>query len=268
MTRRILIFHYHLFKNAGSSIDVMLRHNFGERWAQQEFSGPMQKKALAVAEFVANRPDLAALSSHTAYLPAPRVEGLEVFPILFIRHPIDRLRSAYEFERLQSSEMLTAKLAKSHDFGGYFHELLKVKGHRHVVNSQTWRLAHNTPAKEGTELERAIRALDELPFVGLVEAFEDSVCLLETKLRRHFPHFHALVSRTNAMSGSSRLNERLALFRDSLGGELYDEVCAVNSDDLKIHEILTTRMKNAHCAISASAGDRFGSGPRGTKSRA
>jgi hypothetical protein len=34
---RMLILHYHLFKNAGTSIDAMLKHNFGKTWAEHEF---------------------------------------------------------------------------------------------------------------------------------------------------------------------------------------------------------------------------------------
>ena len=36
----------------------------------------------------------AAISSHTLMMPAPRIAGVEILPIIFLRHPLDRLKSA------------------------------------------------------------------------------------------------------------------------------------------------------------------------------
>jgi len=36
MARTILI-HYHLFKNAGTSLDAVLKENFGDKWITREF---------------------------------------------------------------------------------------------------------------------------------------------------------------------------------------------------------------------------------------
>ena len=48
------------------------------------------------------------------------------------------------------------------------------------------------PAREGTELERALTALDRLPFVGLVEAFGPSAQALQEHVQVVFPDFRAL----------------------------------------------------------------------------
>ena len=59
--------HYHLFKNAGTSVDEMLRQNFGSQWIEREFEGPHNRPNTdAVAQFLNERPDIIALSSHTA----------------------------------------------------------------------------------------------------------------------------------------------------------------------------------------------------------
>ena len=36
---RTVILHYHLFKNAGTSVDRLLQRNFPDAWATREFSG-------------------------------------------------------------------------------------------------------------------------------------------------------------------------------------------------------------------------------------
>ena len=36
---RKIVFHYHLFKNAGTSVDEMLKASFGPAWVTREFQG-------------------------------------------------------------------------------------------------------------------------------------------------------------------------------------------------------------------------------------
>ena len=237
---RLLLFHYHLFKNAGTSIDEMLARNFGRHWQTQEF--PRQGNAVAVTNFIRQRRDLIAVSSHTALLPVPRIEGVHAFPILFVRHPIDRIRSAYEFERRQAAGTLGARLAKTHDFAGYLQALLKKPGHRQVRNFQTFRLSHNEPMRSGTELQRALRSLESLPFVGLVEAYEKSIGRLAGLLRPWKPDFCACTTRRNASFGPDKqLPERLAQIEAALGRDSYLELCEANRDDLILHEELKAR---------------------------
>jgi len=237
---RLVLFHYHLFKNAGTSIDEMLARNFGRQWESQEF--PRQGNAAAVTSFIQQRSDLKAISSHTAFLPVPQISGVRVFPILFLRHPIDRLRSAYEFERRQEAGTPGAHLAKTHDLAGYLQELLKRPRHRQARNFQTFRLSRNEPDNRGSELQRALHALDTLPFVGLVEAYEQSIDRLNGLLRPWLPDFSTSVAHRNATVGSDKqLPERLAEIETMLGREFYLELCAANRNDLILHEELKTR---------------------------
>ena len=251
---RTLVFHYHLFKNAGTSIDEMLLQNFGTRWAKHEFRVPRSDNAAAVSEFVRSHPDLDAVSSHTALLPPPQIPEIQIFPVIFLRHPLDRLRSAFDFERQQMADTFGARLAKSHDFAGYVRELLKGSHYRQARNFQTFCLARNEPGRIHTELERALRALETLPFVGLVEEYDQSLKRLERLLQPRFPHFRA--RRVHANIASARphaLAERLSAVRNSLGHELYQEVCAANLNDTAIYDWAvrrTNEMMEPECAAS------------------
>lgn len=235
--QRPLIFHYHLFKNAGTSVDELLRRNFGSRWATQEFIINRRDNVHAVADFIENNRHLRAISSHTAILPVPRIEGITIFPIIFIRHPIDRLRSAYEFERRQDANTRGARLAKNHDFRGYLEALLQPPRSRQARNFQTYRLSMNSPG-HGNYRARALQTIDKLPFIGLVEAFEESVQRLIPLLIRYFPDFTPSILHANAQPSVSRLSlsERLTSVRSTIGNTFYEELCRSNSDDLYIHE--------------------------------
>jgi hypothetical protein len=237
---RVLVIHYHLFKNAGTSVDDILKRNFTGHWAQMEFarSGGPRSNVRDVTEYIKSRPGLAALSSHTALLPLPQTDGIKILPIVFIRHPIDRLRSAYDFERRQSADTDGARLAKTHDFAGYLRVLLRsTTGNRQAKNFQTSRLSYNEPRAAGTELERAHRTLQSLPFVGLVEAYDRSVERLEAFLRPYFPEFSSIVTHKNvSRKPDSSLDDRLAAVAGDIGEDLYKEISAANSDDLEIYQ--------------------------------
>lgn len=240
---KALVIHYHLFKNAGTSIDEVLRHNFGELWTEQEFpgSGLVRSNVDAVTAYLQSKPHLVALSSHTALLPPPRLPNVTILPILFVRHPIDRLRSAYAFQRQQQVDTMGAKLAKENDFAGYLRALLP-KPRNQACNFQAFRLSHCFPPRVGTERQRAKLALDRLPFIGLVEAYEKSLQKLSEIARVHFPNFVAMTEWKNVTPDrQSTLEQRLGAIEDELGSAFFKEICAVNDVDLEIYEIVRAR---------------------------
>lgn len=246
---RTVVLHYHLFKNAGTSVDAMLRHNFGEAWAEQEFPAAGgravgRSNAAEVAAYIAANPQLRALSSHTALLPEPTIEGVDIFPVLFIRHPIDRLASAYRFERRQNADTFGARLARQTDFAGYVRCLLDRPGSGVARNFQVMRLAYGTPGPDGSEFERAIRTLDRLPFIGLVEAFEQSLDELERLLAPIHPGFRAVAYTKNvSRDGGDSLADRLAAIEAELGTELYARLIDANAHDLDLFRIVAERYK-------------------------
>src|SRR5262245_50872737 len=96
------IIHYHIYKNAGSSIDWLLQNSFGPSWATFEGAHATDiQMAQRLSAFLASRPDIRAVSSHLARPPLP-------FPgdkaIVMIRHPIDRVMSVYAFARKDTSQ--------------------------------------------------------------------------------------------------------------------------------------------------------------------
>ena len=234
-----MIIHYHTFKNAGTSVDEMLKRNFAEHWEEAEFRLPGAGKHSnvdVVTQYLRERPNLQAFSSHTALLPLPNL-GRPIFPIVFVRHPLDRLRSAYTFERRQVADTHGARLAKAQDFSGYLRELLASPHNRQARNFQTSRLACNEPAANGPELDRAMRAFDALPFVGLVEAYDASLQRLQQKLAPLFPAFKAVVVHKNRTAAAPEpLARKLEAMAKAIGAELYGEVRAANADDIALFE--------------------------------
>lgn len=236
----MIIVHYHLFKNAGTSVDAMLRTNFGKGWFEQEFdieSGATN--ADRVAEFIREKPKLRVLSSHTALMPLPDLGTEQVFPIVFVRHPLLRLKSAYVFERKQGADTLGSRLARDHDFAGYIEALLETPGSKQVRNFQAHRLSFFDLDSDASQLARAQRAIRELPFIGLVEEYTASINRLSDLLRPTFPDFQTLITRENVTSDDTRTpSVRVEDIRAEIGDNLFDRTVRANVDDLVLYNLV------------------------------
>lgn len=208
MTRTIVL-HYHLFKNAGTSIDTILRNNFGDRWITKEFPTQPLGHMELVADWIRQHPDADAFSTHTALGPIPKMDGVNIVSIIFLRDPIERIRSVYKFERTQGGNTLGAKLAAENTFDGYVRARLALEGDRQCRNFQTARLASFVRGPK-PELDRAIAGLKELSLVGFVDDMDQSLTQLAAVLRPYFPEFAWKQVRENASSGGPHEVERPA----------------------------------------------------------
>jgi hypothetical protein len=243
-TKRLVILHFHLFKNAGTSVDAILKTNFGKLWEEIEFLPPGQEDhAKAIYKFIAENPHLIAISSHTLFCPPPVISDIDVLPIIFVRHPLRRLRSAYEFERKQIADTMGAKLAKETDFAGYLRARLSVAGDRSCREFHRHRLARLLPDDRRPERERAFAALDKLPFVGLVEEFGKSMRKLEALIQPYVPSFQVFEAWENSTSSTTHSDgiDKNALLIEELGEELYAMVIRANLDDMALYEEVVQR---------------------------
>lgn len=195
MTRTVIL-HYHLFKNAGTSLDRILRENFEDGWVTTEFPGGSRDNSREVAGWIDAHPEAVAFSTHTAMGPVPQLDGTRIVSVMLLRDPVARIRSAYRFERKQQADTWGAELAKQHDLEGYVQARLARQGDRQCRNFQTQRLASMVPG-DGPELARAELALKQLSVVGLVEDFDTVTRDLTQALRPAFPDFQARNIRVN-----------------------------------------------------------------------
>jgi hypothetical protein len=196
---RTAIFHYHLFKNAGTSFDRILKTNFPDGWVTAEFDTTSGNNTSEVEDWIRANPAAQAYSSHTAVGPLPRLDSVTLVPVLFLRDPVERIASAYRFERKQQADTWGAELAKMHDLEGYVRARLARRNDRQCRNFQTARLATLVPGT-APELDRARQALALLKsagIVGRVERFDDAMAALADRLRPYFPKFTWSETRAN-----------------------------------------------------------------------
>lgn len=236
-----MILHGHIFKNAGSTFDWSLQRCFGESFLDHRDDDAMRQGGAAyVARFICDHPELRALSSHHLPLPAPEIDHVALFTVVFIRHPIDRIRSVYEFERRQPGETLGAKMAGQMSFLEYVRWRMKKEAPATVKNFQV-RYCARTPSGgapgEESRLSRSMEFLERRSLVGVVDRYDESMVVFEDILREKFPDIDLSYRKQNVGNRDQlSLEERIEETEAELGPELAELAYEQNRDDIALYQ--------------------------------
>lgn len=241
---RTIILHYHLFKNAGTSLDAALKENFSEEkgeWVTKEFSNNPNENREKVTEWILNNPKAKCFSSHTALLHDFNIEGIRVIPVIFIRNAIDRIYSAYKFEVNHDSNDWGSALARNTTFRGYVETRLAMLWDRQCRNFHLSRFSSLIDIDFGSESQRAVKAVEMLPFVGVVEKFSESLEKLELLLKESgFQSVSLSAKKLNITNQESKdLNQKMMIIKDALGDDLYEKLVEVNMDDMNLYNVVS-----------------------------
>jgi hypothetical protein len=244
---RTIIVHYHIFKNAGSSIDHILQRAFGERWTSLE--GATATSLLGphdLSTFLINRPEILAVSSHLLRPPAP--EGFNVLSIVLIRNPLDRAFSVYsQLRRNTAGGLLNEAVARQTSFSRFVLWCLNNKSRGGMViadyqvihlSSASFRREHIYKARAtNDDLRETIGYLSNGPCFGTVDRFDATVARLREAAGVANLDIPAAAVAENATTGRPHnLPERLSIAREQLGQALYDRYRLENELDYQLYE--------------------------------
>lgn len=231
-----ILFHCHLFKNAGTTIDTLLDKNFPDAHGYLEAKGFGQLTPDEVAGALDKNPHWRALSSHTASLVQPDYHR-PLIGLVFIRHPIDRAYSVYSYERRRTDEENilnpSAYVAKEQDFKGFVTWALdESNGYGSILrNFQTRHIAGSDNLPEAKHL------LKQTPCVGLVEEFDFSLRVLHRTLKRHFGNLDLKYQIQNRSKGrKTDLDSKIIEIKQLLDPPLYQELLDKNAHDFELWE--------------------------------
>jgi|TARA_B110000902_G_scaffold264501_1_gene346170 hypothetical protein len=240
---RAVILHYHLFKNAGTSLDAAFKDNFSEdegEWVTKEFSNQPALNQKQVIQWIFDSPKAKCFSSHTMMFPTPKIDGIRIIPVIFFRNPIDRIASAYAFEKKQNVDSFGSVLARYTSLGGYIETRLALPHDRQCRNFHAHRLEAMFDPKHDDEFTRAKMAIEQLPFIGLVERYSESLEKLESLLEREgFEGIKLKPVERNVSRGEKKsLDEKIADIRDQVGKRVFSKLIESNKLDLALFEAL------------------------------
>jgi hypothetical protein len=240
--RRVVIVHNHVFKNAGSTIDWILRKQFGNRFVDHRDNEAMQGGTAYLEGFFRSNPQVQALSSHHLALPLPQMEQTEFYLLMMYRHPLERVVSAYHFERAQvQANTLGALFAREHGLREYVLWRMRPEVPPTIRNFHIAR-SLPTPVKwdrhfTEADLEQAKRLASSLPLLGIVERFDESMTLFEETLRPLFPSIDlAYVPQNMRRDQRTGVAERIAQLAAEIGEQAFDRLQRGNELDTRLHE--------------------------------
>jgi hypothetical protein len=235
---RFVILHYHFLKNAGTSIESILDRSFGGYFTTldtQDRDGHVSNEQLLA--LLRGNSLLKAVSSHQIRYPMPRVPGFIFFDICFLRDPIDRIRSMYDYFREKPAEgdpvSELASESKLGDFVARLVERMPWYVNDAQVNLIANGIANDPPTVE--DFERAVAGMLRTSFLGVVDCFNRSLIAGQHFLRPIFPELNCAREAVNVSGGlESTLPERIAKVRDSCDPQVYAELLRLNELDLKL----------------------------------
>lgn len=243
MTSRCVLIHYHIFKNAGCSVDASLKASLDGGWAA--FEGSHAHDILSAAQlagFLRANPHVRAVSSHLARPPLPWSGCL---PVVFLRHPLLRARSVYEFTRRDSAQPFS-QAAGTNDFAGYVRWALRrergsivIRNYQVVhLSEASWRCEDILDTEAGqNDLEQACTLLEKWGVAGLVESFGLSMRVFQSLYGLALPEirFENLHINATVSTPAIPIDEQIEQCRQMLGTELYEDFMAANEMDTALH---------------------------------
>jgi hypothetical protein len=248
---RFVLLHYHFFKNAGTTIEEILAHSFFENYARfdtEDFDGAVSHEQLV--SHLRRFPRMKAVSSHQFRYPIPRERGFIFFDLCFLRDPIDRIRSMYDYFRDKPVPGEPASdLARTQSIGGFIAGLVEHHAYR-VSNVQVNMLANgivNDPPLE-TDLIRATQVMLRTSFLGVVDCFSESLIAGQHFLRPVFPNLALAQQAANVSGGLEDARQaRIEKFRQACDADVYAELVRLNALD---SELVNRARAEAHRRFS------------------
>jgi hypothetical protein len=231
---RFVILHYHFLKNAGMSVESILHRSFGSFFSSidtPERDGHITEEAL-LAHLRAN-PLLQAVSSHQIRYPVPCAPGFLFFDVCFLRDPLDRIRSMYDYFRDKPAEGdPVSDFANTLPLGGFVASLIQEMPwyiHDAQVNLLANGIANDIPAPG--DFDRAAAKMLRTSFLGVVDRFQESLIAGQHFLRPVFPTLDCTAEMENVSSGQA------GALREACDPATYAELVRMNAGDTKLVEL-------------------------------
>jgi len=241
---RDIIIHIHIFKNGGTTFDNILRNNFGEEFIEHRDDTKLREDSDFIKKFAILNPTMKAFSSHAVYYRPENFDSVKFHNIVFIRHPIERMKSVYNFERLQPSETsLGAQKAKELDFSEYISWRMQNDAPATVRNSQSIFLAGKGPRISmvtPTVFASASSNLLKNDFTGIVDRYEESMVVLEEQLQPIFGDIDLSFIKANVTDDDTdrSTQEKVEDILASLPKKLAEKAIEKNLYDMKLYKMV------------------------------
>lgn len=258
-TTRTILIHAHIFKNAGSTFDASLNRSFGDNFIENINDDQLisSENDFLLSSAKANS-RIKAFSSHSLFFHPIGNDRYNFITVYMLRHPIERILSVYEFEKIQLPAIqLGSKMAKVLDFKSFVSWYLTDRRPFTIRNAQTVFLAGQGYGLDNIEDKFILadeRLLADDCLIGIVDRYDESMVVFEEKLK---PLFHDIdlsyprrenVGSYSFANNSTNIDKKVQIILDELGHGLAKEVINKNIMDMELYNkanlLLTEAINN------------------------
>jgi hypothetical protein len=251
---RYVFLHYHLFKNAGTTLDSALENQFGDSFATvHDYGSDAIVTHDMMYKFLGENKNVIAISSHHLhgqdYIPDVSCP-IRFIKFVFIRNPIDRIRSIYNFYKKNPDNSPISLLASSVSAVKFVEGLLE--DHPQMIdNNQVSILANRgfyaRPVSEA-DLEVAWKKISSFSVCAPTERYDDAMLAAEHFISPNFyPHrLNFASAHQNIMEGGLNMQQ----FKEQIG-ELYGILVGINRFDRQLHEMSLAELERRLLLIPA-----------------
>jgi len=241
MEQRNVIIHCHIFKNAGSTLDSALLQNFDDSFVDHREDHLIRNNKTFFNNYLQDNPHIKAFSSHSVFYTPKSFDNIVLHPIYLLRHPIERIKSVYNFEKIQPEEdSLGAKMAKDINFKSYVAWRMRDDVSATTRNLQTIFLGGIGPHESNIEekFESALINLNSLPLIGIVDRYDESMVVFENYLKPFYPEIDLSYIRRNVTDTDteSTIDEKVLKTFNLIPKELRKEVIQKNECDKILYD--------------------------------
>ncbi|WP_088331554.1 sulfotransferase family 2 domain-containing protein [Lacimicrobium sp. SS2-24] len=253
---RTVICHYHIYKNSGTTFDSILKDNFGD--GHISFDGPFPYFSInqeELTKIIERHPSASAFSSHQTYLPSPKGLDFRVVSVVFVRHPLLRIKSIYNFKKKHFDGTKASSLAREFNFRNWIENLIEDRVEiNHINNAQARILSRDSRSsvprqtKKGKcksfNLNQALSNLNDVELLARTEYFSSDVSKFSPILKSFGIDFKVSDFSPKNVTEHNLLpvSQRLELLEEQLTEKLYKQLIELNWQDLEIYDYVSKRL--------------------------
>lgn len=246
MTKKLFI-HYHIFKNAGTSLGRALQDTFkGDMYFFDSGKpGGVVTNSMLVDFVVSNiKNSPACLSSHQACLASSNVPGYQVIKFILLREPLRRFFSMYNYHKritpsLTQFDLMASQLSFK-DFMKWLIQNAKVVRSNFQTNYCS-KIDSKVKNITISEYMMAVENLHNADAVGTVERYNESLTLFNKVLNANQM---AGKLKSYLENSSNQQNDPMGYIHDQLGPELIGQIIELNEFDYKLYDYANSILDN------------------------
>jgi len=248
MKRDILV-HIHIFKNAGTSFDFALQEHFGEAFVDhRDDNALLEGKQEYLVDFLDKNPEIKAFSSHSLHFRLENTDRYRFIPVYFLRHPIERIRSVYAFEKKQIPAGTDgSKKAKELSFDEYIEWYMRKDSPATIRAAHTIFLSGDGPdaqsVREKFEIAKERLGKSDM-LIGVVDRYDDSMIYFEEKLKCYFPDIDLSYIRKNITDDKIELDvsQKAQMLLERMKESTKELVLMKNREDMELYEMAKEKL--------------------------